>query len=204
MANDSGVVYNGNPTEMREGMAQLPDAMYVLGTPEMETFISLLKNGDTAYALVQIATGGSHGKMELMGALQDRLIFIEKKGIDHLIIPYSEINRVEVSYGWVACGISIHKKDGNLIDFNSVLKVASKHFDSWFSSYKQLEEAASRPRSRNSRRKEDWDRDTTEAGHTEVITGLGELFEGDVNETSEGFWDKQDKKSTKKKKGKGN
>ena len=169
MANDSGVVYNGNPTEMREGMAQLPDARYVLGTPEMETFISLLKNGDTAYALVQIATGGSHGKMELMGALQDRLIFIEKKGIDHLIIPYSEINRIEVSCGWVACGISIHKKDGNLIDFDSVLKVASKHFDSWFNSYKQLEEAA------------DWDRDTTEADHTEVITGLGELFEGDVS-----------------------
>ena len=140
MANDSGVVYNGNPTEMLESMAQLPDAMYVLGTPEMETFISLLKNGDTAYALVKIATGEVAGrKMKLMGALQDRLIFIEKKGTDHLIIPYSEINRVEVSYGWVACGISIHKKDGNLIDFNSVLKVASKHFDSWFSSYTTLQ-----------------------------------------------------------------
>ena len=154
MANDSGVVYNGNPTEMLEGMAQLPDAMYVLGTPEMETFISLLKNGDTAYALVQIAAGGSHGKMELMGALQDRLILIEKKGTDHLIIPYSEINRVEVSYGWIANGISIYKKDGNRIDFNSVLKVASKHFDSWFSSYNPE----------------------------------------DVSETSEGFWDKVDKK----------
>ena len=135
MANDSGVVYNGNPTEMLEGMAQLPDAMYVLGTPEMETFISLLKNGDTAYALVQIAAGGSHGKMELMGALQDRLIFIEEKGTDHVIIPYSEINRVEVSCGWVACGISIYKNDGNLIKFGSVSKVASRHFDSWFSSY---------------------------------------------------------------------
>ena len=47
MVNDSGVVYNGNPTEMLEGMAQLPDGMYALSTSEIETFISLLKNGDS-------------------------------------------------------------------------------------------------------------------------------------------------------------
>jgi hypothetical protein len=70
-----------------------------------------------------------------MGALQDRLIFIGKKGTDHVIIPYSEINRVIVSNGWLGCDFSIYKKDGNLIKFGSVLKVASRHFDSWFSSY---------------------------------------------------------------------
>ena len=41
------------------------------------------------------------------------MILIEKKGTDHLIIPYSEINRVEVSYGWIANGISIYKKDSD-------------------------------------------------------------------------------------------
>jgi hypothetical protein len=167
---------------MLEGMAQLPDAMYVLGTPEMETFISLLKNGDTAYALVQIATGGSHGKMELMGALQDRLIFIEKKGTDHLIIPYSEINRVEVSYGWVACGISIHKKDGNLIDFNSVLKVASKHFDSWFSSHttEDVSETELQPENLDLDFSGALEEAEEEVSEEDAVSGLGALFENET------------------------